>query len=92
MQNGPDAGDRLARLAGRLATLRQQVVPGVLMGAVRVADDLELSLVHLAALFLLRGQARLTVQQVAELIGGSKSKASRVVDHLVERAQEGNKP
>jgi DNA-binding MarR family transcriptional regulator len=75
--------DRWRALLDRLATLRQVIVPGVLLGAVRLIDDLDLSLTHLATLYVLRPQEALAVNQVAETIGLSVSQASRIVDHLV---------
>jgi DNA-binding MarR family transcriptional regulator len=70
-------------LLDRLATLRQAIVPGVLLGAVHLINDLHLSLTHLATLYVLRPQEALTVNQVAATLGISVSQASRVIDHLV---------
>jgi DNA-binding MarR family transcriptional regulator len=70
-------------LLDRLATLRQAIVPGVLLGAVHLTNDLDLSLTHLATLYVLQQQEALTVNRVAESVGLSVSQASRVVDHLV---------
>jgi DNA-binding MarR family transcriptional regulator len=78
-----DADDRWQVLLDRLATLRQAIVPGILLGAVHVINDLDLSLTHLATLYVLQGQEALTVNRVAETVGISVSQASRVVDHLV---------
>ena len=75
--------DRWQVLLDRLATLRQAIVPGVLLGAVHLINDLDLSLTHLATLYVLRQQEALTVNQVAATVGISVSQASRVVDHLV---------
>jgi DNA-binding MarR family transcriptional regulator len=74
--------DRWQVLLERLATLRQAIVPGVLLGAVHLINDLDLSLTHLATLYVLQQEA-LTVNRVAEAVGLSVSQASRVVDHLV---------
>jgi DNA-binding MarR family transcriptional regulator len=74
--------DRWQVLLERLATLRQAIVPGVLLGAVHLINDLDLSLTHLATLYVLQQEA-LTVNRVAERVGLSVSQASRVVDHLV---------
>ena len=76
-------GDRWQVLLDRLATLRQAIVPGVLLGAVHMISDLDLSLVHLATLYVLQQHEALTVNRVAETVGISVSGASRVVDHLV---------
>jgi DNA-binding MarR family transcriptional regulator len=75
--------DRWQVLLDRLATLRQAIVPGVLLGAVHLINDLDLSLTHLATLYVLQQQEALTVNRVAERVGLSVSQASRVVDHLV---------
>jgi DNA-binding MarR family transcriptional regulator len=75
--------DRWQVLLDRLATLRQAIVPGVLLGAVHLTNDLDLSLTHLATLYVLQQQEALTVNRVAESVGLSVSQASRVVDHLV---------
>lgn len=76
--------DRWQVLLDRLATLRQAIVPGVLLGAVHLINDLDLSLTHLATLYMLQQQEEaLTVNRVAETVGLSVSQASRVVDHLV---------
>jgi DNA-binding MarR family transcriptional regulator len=75
--------DRWQVLLDRLATLRQAIVPGVLLGAVHLTNDLDLSLTHLATLYVLQQQEALTVNRVAESVGISVSQASRVVDHLV---------
>ena len=75
--------DRWQVLLDRLATLRQAIVPGVLLGAVHLINDLDLSLTHLATLYALRPQEALTVNQVAATLGISVSQASRVIDHLV---------
>ena len=75
--------DRWQVLLDRLATLRQAIVPGVLLGAVHLINDLDLSLTHLATLYVLRQQEALTVNQVAATVGISVSQASRVIDHLV---------
>lgn len=77
------ADDRWRVLLDRLATLREAIVPGVLLGAVHAINDLDLSLTHLAALYVLRPREALTVNRVAETVGISVSQASRVVDHLV---------
>jgi DNA-binding MarR family transcriptional regulator len=78
-----EAADRWEVLLDRLATLREAIVPGVLLGAVRVINDLDLSLTHLATLYVLRSQEALTVNRVADTVGISLSQASRVIDHLV---------
>jgi DNA-binding MarR family transcriptional regulator len=70
-------------LLERLATLSEAIVPGVLLGAVRVINDLDLSLTHLATLYVLRPQEALTVNRVADTVGVSVSQASRVINHLV---------
>jgi DNA-binding MarR family transcriptional regulator len=75
--------DRWQVLLDRLATLRQAIVPGILLGAIHLINDLDLSLTHLATLYALRPQEALTVNQVAATLGVSVSQASRVVDHLV---------
>ena len=75
--------DRWRALLDRLAALRQVIVPGVLLGTVRMINDLDLSLTHLATLYVLRPQQALAVNQVADTIGLSVSQASRIVDHLV---------
>jgi MarR family transcriptional regulator, organic hydroperoxide resistance regulator len=75
--------DRWQVLLDRLATLRQAIVPGVLLGAVHLINDLDLSLTHLATLYVLQQHEALTVNRVAETVGLSVSQASRVVDHLV---------
>ena len=75
--------DRWQVLLDRLATLRQAIVPGVLLGAVHLINDLDLSLTHLATLYVLRPQEALTVNRVAATLGISVSQASRVIDHLV---------
>jgi MarR family transcriptional regulator, organic hydroperoxide resistance regulator len=75
--------DRWQVLLDRLATLRQAIVPGVLLGAVHLINDLDLSLTHLATLYMLQQHEALTVNRVAETVGLSVSQASRVVDHLV---------
>jgi DNA-binding MarR family transcriptional regulator len=75
--------DRWQVLLDRLAALRQAIVPGVLLGAVHLINDLDLSLTHLATLYVLQQQEALTVNRVAAALGLSVSQASRVVDHLV---------
>jgi DNA-binding MarR family transcriptional regulator len=70
-------------LLDRLATLRQAIVPGVLLGAVHLINDLDLSLTHLATLYVLQQHEALTVNRVAATVGLSVSQASRVIDHLV---------
>lgn len=75
--------DRWQVLLDRLATLRQAIVPGVLLGAVHLINDLDLSLTHLATLYVLQQHQALTVNRVAETVGISVSQASRVIDHLV---------
>jgi DNA-binding MarR family transcriptional regulator len=75
--------DRWQVLLDRLAILRQAIVPGVLLGAVHLINDLDLSLTHLATLYVLQPREALTVNRVAETVGISVSQASRVVDHLV---------
>jgi MarR family transcriptional regulator, organic hydroperoxide resistance regulator len=76
--------DRWQVLLDRLATLRQAIVPGVLLGAVHLTNDLDLSLTHLATLYVLQQQEEaLTVNRVAETVGLSVSQASRIIDHLV---------
>jgi DNA-binding MarR family transcriptional regulator len=78
-----EAAGRWEVLLDRLATLREAIVPGVLLGAVRVINDLDLSLTHLATLYVLRPQEALTVNRVADTVGVSLSQASRIIDHLV---------
>ena len=70
-------------LLDRLAALRQVIVPGILLGTVRMINDLDLSLTHLATLYVLQPQEAPAVTQVADTMGLSVSQASRIVDHLV---------
>jgi DNA-binding MarR family transcriptional regulator len=81
--SGLGGDDRWQLLLDRLATLRQAIVPGVLLGAVHLINDLDLSLTHLATLYVLQQQEALTINRVAAALGLSVSQASRVVDHLV---------
>jgi DNA-binding MarR family transcriptional regulator len=83
MEVGMGGDDRWQVLLDRLATLRQAIVPGVLLGAIHLINDQDLSLTHLATLYVLRPQEAFTVNQVAATLGISVSQASRVIDHLV---------
>lgn len=77
--------ERWQILLDRLGALHEVIVPGVLLGAVRLINDLDLALTHLATLYVLRAQDGLAVNQIAETVGLSMSQASRVVDHLVDQ-------
>jgi hypothetical protein len=62
--------DRWRVLLDRLATLRQAIVPGVLLGAVHLINDLDLSLTYLATLYVLRQRRDPTlVEGIRNLVG-----------------------
>ncbi len=48
-------------------------------------SNFDLSLPHMATLFILDEESELTVKQVAELLGRSLSATSRLLDQLVEQ-------
>ncbi len=56
-----------------------------LFHVLRNFSNFDLSLPHIATLFILDEESELTVKQVAELLGRSLSATSRLLDQLVEQ-------
>ncbi|MFI6575898.1 MarR family transcriptional regulator [Nocardiopsis sp. NPDC050513] len=71
--------ERLMRVLGEM---RRDLLPTTL----RVSEDDDLRIVHLALLQVLQRRDGPTVKELAALIGRSESRTSRLVDQLVRRA------
>ena len=54
-------------------------------GVIAGSSDFDISAIQFATLFLLAGEAELTIKRVAELLGRSVSATSRMLDQLVMR-------
>lgn len=72
------------RLAEDIGAFRRALIPDLILQLLRDFAGGELSMVHLATLYVLDGKRARTVRDLAELIGRSVSAASRMVDQLVK--------
>ena len=79
------AGDECESLAANIRAARQAMVPDMVVRTVRTVGDVDLSLLHLATLFVLADDQALTVKELAQRIGRSVSVTSRTLDQLVSQ-------